>query len=165
MAEMGRRCFSAQGRIAYNRLFRAMSRQLLSISKSVTSTACSVFGHPYEKKEFSFGSREFPFFFFAFFASGPVTGYHWEEPGSGFTPAIRYLYITPRKLLLFSLTPHGAPNLSSCERCSSYLVALRLIPALSPVPHLSGTGEPRTGHSALRVVQNMICFKAPSCLL
>lgn len=60
VAEVGRHCFSAQGRIAYNRLFRAISCQFLSISKSVNSMACSVFGHSYNKQGFSFGSREFP---------------------------------------------------------------------------------------------------------
>lgn len=80
VAEVGRHCFSAQGRIAYNRLFRAISCQFLSISKSVNSMACSVFGHSYNKQGFFFWfkgiSSNKRFNPFVPFASGPVTGHH-----------------------------------------------------------------------------------------
>lgn len=127
-----------QGRITYKRLLRAMSHQLLSISKDRNSTTCSVFGHPYDRKGSSYFSREFPVLPFMPFASGPVTGHHREECGSVFfAPTIRYLYIIPWRLLFSRLNTYGSLSPSSYETCSNQLVVLWPIAGLSPVcPYL-----------------------------
>jgi len=83
MAEVGRHCSRLSGSTSplragspRNRLVRAMSHQFLSISRDGNSTTRSVSGHPYNKKGFSYVSREFTVFPFVLFAFGPVTGNH-----------------------------------------------------------------------------------------
>lgn len=158
---VGRHCLSVQGWIACSRLFIAMSCQFFNISKAVNPTACSVFGHPYNKQGFLVVQGNF---LFSLLFSLPVSEHHGEEPGSVFIPAIRYLYIIYLYIIPFSLNPHSAPSPSWRDMLQSLGCPVAL-PGLSLVPCLSCSGEPRTGHCTLSVVQNRFYFKAISSAL
>ena len=72
-----------------------MSRWVLSISKDGDSTGLSgkpvqMLSHLHSRKVFPDVEREPPVFQFVPTASGPVTGHHWEEPGSTlFSPSLQ----------------------------------------------------------------------------
>ena len=73
---------------------------------------------------------EFPAFQCVPTASRPVTGHHWEEPGSiFFTPSHQvFIHIDkiPLSLLFSRLSCPSSLSLSSCERCSSALIFVAL---------------------------------------
>lgn len=91
-----------------------------------------VLSHPHSGKVCPDRQREPPVSWFVPFASGPVTGLHWKEPGSILLVPSLQIFVhmnqIPHKLFVLSrLSSPSSFSLSSQERCPSlFLISVAL---------------------------------------
>lgn len=83
-------------------------------------------GHPYSRNMFPGVQVEHHVFQFAPTASCPVTGYHWNDPGSIFFKSSLQVLVNslPTSLVFSRLNSSRPLSLSSAVRCSNALIIL-----------------------------------------